>query len=104
MLGNPSRMKPVFICSMAGPCVLLRAVSEWMKAMSSTHSARWGRRSETHLPHRPCRDQPQGRLLLGGAGPPAERQAKGVIHLRLRPVADLVPDAPRQEPGLLHAE
>ncbi len=51
MLGNPSTTKPVFIWHMAGPCVLLRAVSEWTKAMSSTHSARWGSSSPfTHLP------------------------------------------------------
>ena len=51
---SPRARSPVFIWSMAGPCVLLVAVSEWTKAMSSTHSARCGSRSETHLPHWPC--------------------------------------------------
>ena len=33
-----------------GPCVLVFDVSEWMKHISSAHSARCGSRSETHLP------------------------------------------------------
>ena len=52
-LGNPSRTKPVFIWHIAGPWVLLFAVSEWMKAMSSTQVARWGKRSLTIFPHCP---------------------------------------------------
>jgi hypothetical protein len=46
----------------AGPCVLLLLVSEWTKAMSSVSSARWGSRSETHLPVLPrCRNGYWGR-------------------------------------------
>ena len=40
MLGKPSRVKPVFIWDSAGPCVLVLAVIEWMKHMSSASSAR----------------------------------------------------------------
>ena len=60
MLGKPSKTKPVFICSMAGPWVLLRAVREWTKAMSSTHPPRWGSRSEIDLPHWPRREKFHG--------------------------------------------
>ena len=51
--GNPSSVKPVFICDSAGPCVLAFAVIEWMKHISSTSSARCGSRSETYLPDLP---------------------------------------------------
>ena len=50
MLGKPSCVKPVFICDSAGPCVVVFAVIEWMKHMSSANSARFGSRSETYLP------------------------------------------------------
>jgi hypothetical protein len=53
MLGNPSRVKPVLIWFSAGPCVLLFAVIEWMKHISSASSARRGRRSEICFPHWP---------------------------------------------------
>ena len=53
MLGKPSSVKPVLIWFSAGPCVLLFAVIEWMKHMSSASSARCGRRSEIILPHCP---------------------------------------------------
>jgi hypothetical protein len=57
MLGNPSVIKPVFIWQQAGPCVLVLAVKEWMKAMSSTNAPRCGRRSDTHFPLSPhCRN------------------------------------------------
>ena len=48
--GNPSRVKPVFICDSPGPCELAFAVIEWTKHISSTSSARWGRSDETCLP------------------------------------------------------
>ena len=50
MLGKPSSVKPVLIWFSAGPCVLLLAVIEWMKHMSSASSARFGSRSEIILP------------------------------------------------------
>src|SRR5437588_4922026 len=46
-------MRPVFICSIADPWIGESAVIECRKAMSSTHVARWGKRSLTHLPHCP---------------------------------------------------
>jgi hypothetical protein len=52
-LGNPSSVKPVLIWFSAGPCVLLRAVIEWMKHISSTSLARCGSNCETCLPVSP---------------------------------------------------
>ena len=51
--GMPDRIRPVFICSMAEPWIGESAYIEWTKAMSSTHVARCGNRSETILPHWP---------------------------------------------------
>ena len=44
---------PEFIISIAEPWIGDSAYIEWMKAMSSTQVARFGNRSETHLPHSP---------------------------------------------------
>jgi len=51
--GKPSSVNPVLIWFSAGPCVLLFAVSEWMKQRSSASSARFGSSSETILPDSP---------------------------------------------------
>ena len=53
MPGKPSSVKPVLIWFSAGPCVLLLAVIEWMKHISSASSARCGSRSLIILPHWP---------------------------------------------------
>ena len=53
MLGKPSRVKPVFICDSAGPCVFDFAVIEWMKHISSTQAPSSGSRSDVYLPHWP---------------------------------------------------
>ena len=44
---------PEFIWSIADPWIGESAVIEWMKAMSSTFCARFGKRSDTHLPDCP---------------------------------------------------
>src|SRR5688572_402412 len=59
-LGNPGRMNPVFCMNVAGPCTFDFDISEWTKAMSSTHLAVCGNRSLTHFPHLPCCFHPQG--------------------------------------------
>ncbi len=67
MLGKPGSTKPVFCMNVAGPCTFDFETIEWMKAMSSTHSARCGTRSLIHLPHWPYCRQAQG-LAMHGAG------------------------------------
>src|SRR5215470_2399925 len=55
--GAPLRMRPLFIISIAEPCNGDSAYMLCTNAMSSTQRARWGNRSETHLPHWPyCRN------------------------------------------------
>ena len=53
MIGWPSRVKPVFICDSAGPCVLALADMEWMKQRSSTKAPVSGRRSLVIFPDLP---------------------------------------------------
>src|SRR3954470_6475773 len=51
--GKPSSVKPVLIWFSPGPCVLLLAVIEWIKHISSASSARFGNRSLPILPLSP---------------------------------------------------
>ena len=53
MHGLPERIRPLFIISIAEPWIGESAVIECRNAMSSTHSATWGNRSLTYLPHWP---------------------------------------------------
>src|SRR5687768_10149557 len=69
MLGNPSSVNPVPIWFSAGPWVLLRAVIEWTKHISSTSSPKWGRRSDTYLPLRPRGRNAQGLWVSAPCSP-----------------------------------
>jgi hypothetical protein len=53
MLGKPSSVNPVDIWLSAGPWVLLLAVIEWMKHISSAMSPRRGSRSLVIVPLSP---------------------------------------------------
>ena len=63
MLGKPSTREPVLIWFSPGPCVLVFAVIEWMKHISSASSARFGSRSEIILPLCPRGLNVQGLLI-----------------------------------------
>src|SRR4051794_34619240 len=51
--GKPIRGRPVFIMNSAGEWLFDSVYAEWMNAILSTCSPRWGNSSETLLPHSP---------------------------------------------------
>ena len=54
MLGRVGWMCPRFIIRIAPACSGMSVCIEWMKQMSSTHSATFGKMSLTHFSDLPC--------------------------------------------------